>query len=100
MMTGEQPGVEHEPRHDTACVSWWIKTLENDRRGIRAAAVDVQRMFAWLFARERDRPLWRLARTAAGLTAASQYPHNHGAKPEPSPPGRPVLRSGMRPGRR
>ena len=30
MMTGEQLGVGHEPRHGTAYVSSWIKALEND----------------------------------------------------------------------
>ena len=55
MMTGEQLGVGHEPRHGTAYVSSWIKALENDPREIRAAAVDAQRMSDWLLARERDR---------------------------------------------
>ena len=32
MMTGEQLGVGHEPRHGTAFVSSWIKALENDPR--------------------------------------------------------------------
>ena len=36
MMTGEQLGVGHEPRHGTAYVSSWIKALENDPREIRA----------------------------------------------------------------
>ncbi len=57
MMTGEQLGVGHEPRHGTAYVSSWIKALENDPREIRAAAVDAQRMSDWLLARERDRTL-------------------------------------------
>ena len=43
MMTGEQLGVGHEPRHGTAYVSSWIKALENDPKEIRAAAVDAQR---------------------------------------------------------
>ena len=55
MMTGEQLGVGHEPRHGTAYVSSWIKALENDPREIRAAAVDVQRISDWLIARERER---------------------------------------------
>ena len=55
MMTGEQLGVGHEPRHGTAYVSSWIKTLENDPKEIRAAAVDAQRISDWLMARERDR---------------------------------------------
>ena len=57
MMTGEQLGVGHEPRHGTAYVSSWIKALENDPREIRAAAVDAQRISDWLLARERDRSL-------------------------------------------
>ena len=40
MMTGEQLGVGHEPRHGTAYVSSWIKALENDPKEIRAASVD------------------------------------------------------------
>ena len=55
MMTGEQLGVGHEPRHNTAYVSSWIKALENDPREIRAAAVDAQRISDWLMARERSR---------------------------------------------
>ncbi len=55
MMTGEQLGVGHEPRHGTAYVNSWIKALENDPREIRAAAVDAQRISDWLLARERDR---------------------------------------------
>ncbi|MCY4661758.1 MAG: zincin-like metallopeptidase domain-containing protein [Acidobacteria bacterium] len=55
MMTGEQLGVGHEPRHGTAYVSSWIKALENDPREIRAAAVDAQRISDWLIARERER---------------------------------------------
>ena len=55
MMTGEQLGVGHEPRHGTAYVSSWIKALENDPKEIRAAAVDAQRISDWLLARERER---------------------------------------------
>ena len=44
MMTGEQLGVGHEPRHGTAYVSSWIKALENDRKETRAAAVDAPRI--------------------------------------------------------
>ncbi|MYN64940.1 MAG: DUF1738 domain-containing protein [Acidobacteria bacterium] len=57
MMTGEQLGVGHEPRHGTAYVSSWIKALENDPKEIRAAAVDAQRMSDWLLSRERERSL-------------------------------------------
>ena len=57
MMTGEQLGVGHEPRHGTAYVSSWIKALENDPKEIRAAAVDAQRISDWLLARERERSL-------------------------------------------
>ena len=57
MMTGEQLGVGHEPRHGTAYVSSWIKALENDPREIRAAAVDAQRISDWLISRERERSL-------------------------------------------
>ena len=57
MMTGEQLGVGHEPRHGTAYVSSWIKALENDPKEIRAAAVDAQRMSDWLMARERERSM-------------------------------------------
>ena len=57
MMTGEQLGVGHEPRHGTAYVSSWIKALENDPKEIRAAAVDAQRISDWLMARERERSL-------------------------------------------
>lgn len=55
MMTGEQLGVGHEPRHGTAYVGAWIKALENDPKKIRAAAVDAQRISDWLLARERER---------------------------------------------
>ena len=55
MMTGEQRGVGHEPRHGTAYVSSWIKALENDPKEIRPAAVDAQRISDWLMARERSR---------------------------------------------
>ena len=55
MMTGEQLGVGHEPRHGTAYVSSWIKALENDPKEIRAAAVDAQRVSDWLLSRERER---------------------------------------------
>ena len=57
MMTGEQLGVGHEPRHGTAYVSSWIKALENNPKEIRAAAVDAQRISDWLLARERERSL-------------------------------------------
>ena len=57
MMTGEQLGVGHEPRHGTAYVSSWIKALENNPQEIRAAAVDAQRISDWLIARERERSL-------------------------------------------
>ena len=57
MMTGEQLGVGHEPRHGTAYVSSWIKALENDPREIRAAADDAQRISDWLISRERERSL-------------------------------------------
>ena len=57
MMTGEQLGVGHEPRHGTAYVSSWIKALENDPKEIRAAAVDAQRIADWLRTRERERSL-------------------------------------------
>ena len=57
MMTGEQLGVGHEPRHGTAYVSSWIKALENDPKEIRAAAVDAQRISDWLMTRERERSL-------------------------------------------
>ena len=33
MVTGEQLGVGHEPRHGTAYVSSWIKALENEPEG-------------------------------------------------------------------
>ena len=57
MMTGEQFGVGHEPRHGTAYVSSWIEAPENDRKEIRAAAVDAQRISDWLMTRERARSL-------------------------------------------
>ena len=57
MMTGEQLGVGHEPRHGTAYVSSRIKALENDPKEIRAAAVDAQRISDWLISRERERSL-------------------------------------------
>ena len=60
MMTGEQLGVGHEPRHGTAYVSSWIKALENDAKEIRAAAVDAQRISDWLMARDRERSLAEL----------------------------------------
>ena len=55
MMSGEQLGVGHEPRHGAAYVSSWIKALENDPKEIRAAAVDAQRISDWLLSRERER---------------------------------------------
>ena len=55
MMTGEQLGVGHEPRHGTAYVGSWTKALESDPKEIRAAAVDAQRISDCLMARERDR---------------------------------------------
>ena len=55
MMTGEQLGVGHEPRHGTAYVGSWIRALENDPKEIRAASVDAQRMSDWLLARDRER---------------------------------------------
>ena len=57
MMTGEQLGVGHEPRHGTAYVSSWIKALENDAKEIRSAAVDAQRISVWLMTRERERSM-------------------------------------------
>ena len=57
MMTGEQLGVGHEPRHGTAYVSSWIKARENDPKEIRATAVDAQRISDWLLSRERERSL-------------------------------------------
>ena len=57
MMTGEQLGVGHEPRHGTAYVSSWIKALENDPKEIRAATVDAQRISDWLLARKRERSM-------------------------------------------
>ena len=62
MMTGEQLGVRHEPRHGTAYVSSWIKALENNPKEIRAAAVDAQRISDWLIARERE---WSLGEEKA-----------------------------------
>ena len=55
MMTGEQLGVGHEPRHGTAYVSSWIKALENEPKEMRVAAVDAQRISDWLIARDRER---------------------------------------------
>ena len=52
MMTGEQLGVGHEPRHGTAYVQSWIKALEKETR---SAAVDAQRISDWLISRERER---------------------------------------------
>ena len=57
MMTGEQLGVRHEPRHGTAYVSSSIQALENNPKEIAAAAVDAQRISDWLIARERERRL-------------------------------------------
>ena len=55
MMTGDQLGVGHEPRHGTAYVSSRIKAPENDPLEIRPAAVDAQRISKWLMTRERER---------------------------------------------
>ena len=57
LMTGEQFGVGHEPRHGTAFVRSWIEVLENDPKEIRAAAVAAQRISDWLMTRERERSL-------------------------------------------
>ncbi len=57
MMTGEQLGIGHEPRHGTAYVSSWIKALENGPKEILAAAVDAQRISDWLLARDHERSL-------------------------------------------
>ena len=85
MMTGEQLGVGHEPRHGTAYVSSWIKALENDPKEIRAAAVDAQRISDWLMARERERSMGNekadYERTEPHVDKALQR-----GEPEPSPP--------------
>ena len=57
MMSGEQLGIGHEPRHGTAYVQSWVKALQDDPKEIRAAAVDAQRISDWLLARERERSL-------------------------------------------
>ena len=82
MMTGEQLGVGHEPRHGTAYVSSWIKTLENDRKEIRAAAVDAQRISDWLLARERER-------SVADEKAEHERPEGAGGRAPERDPERP-----------
>ncbi len=77
MMTGEQLGVGHEPRHGAAYVSSWIKALENDPKEIRAAAVDAQRISDWLLARERER--------SVGEDKAERQGPNEGLSREPGP---------------
>ena len=85
MMTGEQLGVGHEPRHGTAYVSSWINALENDPKEIRAAAVDAQRISDWLMARERERSKdaerteHELSASEAGRTRAPGEPDRSGA---------------------
>ena len=89
MMTGEQLGVGHEPRHGTAYVSSWIKALENDPKEIRAAAGDAQRISDWLLARERERSL--------GDDRAERDEPNEGLSREQGPresPSRPVPETG------
>ena len=81
MMTGEQLGVGHEPRHGTTYVSSWIKALENDPKEIRAAAVDAQRISDWLLARERERSM--------GVEAEREQPNTGaGGTPERNNPER------------
>ena len=85
MMTGEQLGVGHEPRHGTAYVSSRIEALKNDPKEIRAAAVDAQRISDWLLARERERSVADeravQERPAAGGVPAQG--HEHGMAPGP-----------------
>ena len=87
MMTGEQLGVGHEPRHGTAYVSSWITALENNPKEIRAAAVDAQRITDWLLARERERS--RLDEKAAHDRPDSDA----GQAPGPRDPDRPCTKS-------
>ena len=87
MMTGEQLGVGHEPRHGTAYVSSWITALENNPKEIRAAAVDAQRITDWLLARERERS--RLDDKAAHDRPDSDA----GQTREPRDPDRPCTKS-------
>ncbi len=82
MMTGEQLGVGHEPRHGTAYVSSWIKALENDPKEIRAAAVDAQRISDWLLARERER-------SVADEKAEHERPEGAGGRTPEREPERP-----------
>ncbi len=93
MMTGEQLGVGHEPRHGTAYVSSWIKALQNDPREIRAAAVDAQRISDWLLVRERERSLGdeRAAPAPAGATGETREPDGPERSPRmgPDAPGAP-----------
>ena len=89
MMTGEQLGVGHEPRHGTAYVSSWIKALENNPKEIRAAAVDAQRISDWLIARERERSLSdERAEHERPEGAAGRTPER---EPERPPPAVPVV---------
>ena len=87
MMTGEQLGVGHEPRHGTAYVSSWIKALENNPKEMRAAAVDAQRISDWLISRERKRSLGdeqaEHERPAAG---AGRTPEREPERPEQPAP--------------
>ena len=87
MMTGEQLGVGHEPRHGTAYVSSWIKALENDPKEIRAAAVDAQRISDWLIARERERSLGdEKAEPERPAGAADRTPERDPERPRPTVP--------------
>ena len=96
MMTGEQLGVGHEPRHGTAYVSSWIKALENDPKEIRAAAVDAQRISDWLISRERERSLGdeqgEHERPAAGGAgrAPEREPEREPERPAPAVGGAPA----------
>ena len=87
MMTGEQLGVGHEPRHGTAYVSSWIKALENNPKEIRAAAVDAQRISDWLIARERERSLGdERAEPERPEGAAGRTPERDPERPPPAVP--------------
>ena len=98
MMTGEQLGVGHEPRHGTAYVSSWIKALENNPKEIRAAAVDAQRISDWLISRERERNLGderaEHERPAGGAGQPPEREPERPPQPGPEPGGAPAAAHG------
>ncbi|MYD87101.1 MAG: DUF1738 domain-containing protein [Acidobacteria bacterium] len=84
MMTGEQLGVGHEPRHGAAYVSSWIKALENDPKETRAEAVDAQRIAECLIARARAKRGRREGGACTADRRAGHAPEHRNPERSPS----------------